>query len=62
MSQLDPHKAYYIHCAGGYRSLIAASILKSRGFEKIINIKGGYKALSETSLRRTDHVEVNTEL
>lgn len=62
MSQLDPRKTYYIHCAGGYRSLIAASILRSRGFEKVINIKGGYKALSETSLRKTDHMEVNTEL
>lgn len=62
MGQLDPRKTYYVHCAGGYRSLIAASILRSRGFEKVINIKGGYKALSETSLRRTDHVEVNTEL
>ena len=62
MGQLDPRKTYYVHCAGGYRSLIAASILRSRGFEKVINIKGGYKVLSETSLRRTDHVEVNTEL
>ncbi len=62
MAWLDPHKKYYIHCAGGYRSLIAASILKSRGFDKVINIKGGYKALSETNLKRTDHVEVNTEL
>lgn len=62
MSQVDPHKTYYIHCAGGYRSLIAASILRSRGFDKVINIKGGYKALSETNLKRTDHIEVNTEL
>jgi len=62
MARLDPQKTYYIHCAGGYRSLIAASILKSRGFDQIVNIKGGYKALSETGLRRTDHVEVNTEL
>jgi hydroxyacylglutathione hydrolase len=62
MGKLDPYKTYYIHCAGGYRSLIAASILKSRGFDKVINIKGGYKALSETNLKRTDHVEVNTEL
>lgn len=62
MSQIDSHKTYYIHCAGGYRSLIAASILRSRGFDKVINIKGGYKALSETNLNRTDHVEVNTEL
>ena len=62
MSKLDKRKTYYIHCAGGYRSLIAASILKARGFQKIINIKGGYKTLSATNLSRTEHEEVNTEL
>jgi glyoxylase-like metal-dependent hydrolase (beta-lactamase superfamily II)/rhodanese-related sulfurtransferase len=62
MSMLDNRKKYFLHCAGGYRSVIAASILKARGFEKVVNIKGGYKALSQTSLARTDHKEVNTEL
>lgn len=62
MSMLDKRKTYYLHCAGGYRSLIATSILKSRGFENVINITGGYKALSETKLAHTRHVEVNTEL
>jgi glyoxylase-like metal-dependent hydrolase (beta-lactamase superfamily II)/rhodanese-related sulfurtransferase len=62
MSMLDKRKTYYIHCAGGYRSLIMASILKSRGFENVINIIGGYKLLSETKLARTQHMEVNTEL
>ena len=62
MSMLDNRKTYYVHCAGGYRSLIAVSILKSRGFTHLINIKGGYKALSQTRLQRTEHVEVNTEL
>ncbi|MBS1509158.1 MAG: MBL fold metallo-hydrolase [Bacteroidetes bacterium] len=62
MSLLDKNKTYYVHCAGGYRSLIAVSILKSRGYEKLVNIKGGYKALASTSLKRTEHLEVNTEL
>ncbi len=62
MSMLDNRKTYYVHCAGGYRSLIAVSILKSRGFMHLINIKGGYKALSQTKLERTEHIEVNTEL
>lgn len=35
----------YIHCAGGYRSVIAASILKARGISNIVNITGGYAAL-----------------
>lgn len=62
MSLLDKNKTYYVHCAGGYRSLIAVSILKSRGYEKLVNIKGGYKALAATSLKSTEHQEVNTEL
>lgn len=59
---LDSKKTYYLHCAGGYRSLIAASILRSRGYRDVINITGGYKALKDTPLKRTDHIEVNTEL
>jgi hydroxyacylglutathione hydrolase len=62
MGLLDSTKTYYLHCAGGYRSLIAASILKSRGFNNVINITGGYKALGQTRLKRTQPVEVNTEL
>lgn len=53
MSMLDRNKQYYIHCAGGYRSVIMASILKARGFENIVNIKGGFKALGATSLPKT---------
>lgn len=36
----------YIHCASGYRSMIAASILKARGYENVVNIEGGYNALA----------------
>ncbi len=62
MATLDLRKTYYIHCAGGYRSVIMSSILKSRGYHNIVNIRGGYKALSATKLKRTEHHEVNTEL
>lgn len=62
MSQISRDKKYYLHCAGGYRSMIAASILKSRGFEDIVNIRGGYKALSLTDLKRTEFVEQISEL
>ncbi len=62
MSQLDRDEKYYLHCAGGYRSVIAASILKSRGFHNLVNIQGGYKALSETDLDRTEYKEQITEL
>ncbi len=43
----------YLHCAGGYRSMIAASILKSRGWEKVIDIAGGFKAIAETDAPKT---------
>jgi glyoxylase-like metal-dependent hydrolase (beta-lactamase superfamily II)/rhodanese-related sulfurtransferase len=56
MDQIDAKKTYYIHCAGGYRSVIAASILKARGFHKIIDIAGGFAALKTTNLPLSDFV------
>jgi hydroxyacylglutathione hydrolase len=53
---IDKNKEYYIHCAGGYRSMIAASILKSRGFEKLIDIAGGFGAISKTNVQMTTEV------
>jgi hydroxyacylglutathione hydrolase len=62
MSQLDRNKKYYIHCAGGYRSVIMSSILKSRGYDNVVNIRGGYKALSQTGLQKTKYTEPTTML
>ena len=56
MDQINAHKTYYIHCAGGYRSVIAASILKARGFHNIIDIAGGFAALKKTDLTMSDFV------
>ena len=55
MKKLDPQQTYYLHCAGGYRSMIAASMLKASGYE-VIDVAGGFKALQETSLAKTDFV------
>ena len=41
---------FYMHCAGGYRSVIAASILKSRGIHNSIDILGGFKAMQESGI------------
>ncbi len=46
----------YVHCAGGYRSMIASSILKARGFHHIIDVQGGFKAIAETSVPKTNYV------
>ncbi|MBV6655684.1 MAG: rhodanese-like domain-containing protein, partial [Mameliella sp.] len=62
MSEVSRDKRYFIHCAGGYRSVIAASILKSRGYHNLVNIKGGFKALVETDLPMTEFEEQITEL
>lgn len=45
--ELDEQSDYYIHCAGGYRSVIAASILKASGFHRLKNVWGGYKEIKE---------------
>ncbi|WP_443944520.1 MBL fold metallo-hydrolase [Pedobacter sp. AW1-32] len=54
MPEILPDQTYYIHCAGGYRSMIAASILKARGIQQVIDIAGGYGAIKNTALTRTD--------
>jgi len=56
MDQIDKDKTYYLHCAGGYRSVIAASILKARGYHNLVDIAGGFGAIKETSLPKTDFV------
>ena len=47
---------FYVHCAGGYRSVIAASLLKKRGIHNLIDVKGGFKAIKETAIPVTDYV------
>ncbi|KAA3646921.1 MAG: MBL fold metallo-hydrolase [Bacteroidetes bacterium] len=47
---------FYIHCAGGYRSVIAASILKSRGIHNLIDISSGFAGIKETGIPTTDFV------
>jgi len=56
MSDVSKDKTYHIHCAGGYRSVIAASILKARGFHNLVDIAGGFGAIKKTNLPMTDFV------
>ncbi len=54
---IDTEKPFYIHCAGGYRSMMAASILKARGIHNFSEVDGGFKAIAEqTSVPKTDFV------
>lgn len=51
-----PQEDFQLHCAGGYRSVIAGSILKARGIHNFINVEGGYKAIKEAGVEVTDYV------
>ena len=56
LSEFPEDKTFYVHCAGGYRSVIAASILKSRGIHNLIDVAGGYSAIKKTAVPRTNYV------
>ncbi|MEI7510029.1 MAG: rhodanese-like domain-containing protein, partial [Flavobacterium sp.] len=51
ISEFPKDKPFYLHCAGGYRSMIAASILKARGYNHVIDVKGGFSAIKKTSIK-----------
>jgi hydroxyacylglutathione hydrolase len=53
ISEFPKKGNFYVHCAGGYRSVIAASILKARGFHNLIDVDGGYDAIKNTTIERT---------
>lgn len=63
MAGLDKDKTYYVHCAGGYRSMIFNSILRARGYDNLVDVKGGFKALKESGkFRVSDYVCPSTLL
>jgi rhodanese-related sulfurtransferase len=55
-NELPKDQAFILHCAGGYRSMIAASILKSRGFEDFKDVKGGMTEILKTTIPKTEYV------
>ncbi len=55
-TEFDSNKSCYVHCAGGYRSMIAASILKSRGIHNLIDIAGGFAAIKEAEIPVSDFI------
>lgn len=62
MAEIKKDKKYYLYCATGYRSLIAASILRARGIKNMVNVTGGYEEMVKTPIERTEYVEQTTEL
>lgn len=53
---INPENHFFLHCAGGYRSMIAASILQARGYRNFTEVAGGFKAIAETNVPKTDFV------
>lgn len=54
--EINPKEHFFLHCAGGYRSMIAASILQSRGYRNFTEIEGGMGAIAKTNVPKTDFV------
>lgn len=56
IKDINPDQHFYMHCLGGYRSMIAASILQARGYHNFTEIDGGFNAIAKTQLPRTDYI------
>lgn len=62
LAEFPKSEPFVIFCAGGYRSMIAASILKQRGFENFVDVKEGFKGITETDIPKTEYVCPSTLL
>lgn len=56
IKDINPEKHFYLHCAGGYRSMMAASILQARGYRNFTEVEGGYADIAKTNVPKTDFV------
>ncbi len=56
IKDINPETHFFLHCAGGYRSMIAASILQARGYRNFTEIEGGFAAIAQTDIPKTDFV------
>lgn len=63
LARINRKETYYVHCAGGYRSMIFVSTLRARGFDNLVDVQGGFKALKESGLFKvSDYVCPSTML
>ncbi|MBX7180519.1 MAG: MBL fold metallo-hydrolase [Bacteroidia bacterium] len=56
IKDINQNQHFFLHCAGGYRSMIAASILQARGFRNFSEVEGGFKSIAETEVPRTNFI------
>lgn len=62
LTQFPKEKKFAVNCAGGYRSMIASSILKSRGWENFVDVRGGFDAIKETNVPVSEYICPTTML
>lgn len=56
LSEIPKDKPFVLHCAGGYRSMLAASILKQRGWDNFKDVRGGFKEIAQYDVPKSDYV------
>jgi hydroxyacylglutathione hydrolase len=56
LAEFPKDKHFVLHCAGGYRSMIAASILKQRGWDNFVDVRGGFKEIATQDVQKSDYV------
>lgn len=56
VKDINPEEHFYMHCAGGYRSMMSASILQARGYRNFSEVEGGFNAIAKTSVSKTNFV------
>lgn len=56
LAEIPKNKPFVLHCQGGYRSMIASSILKQRGWDNFADVIGGFDDLKETGLKKSDYI------
>lgn len=56
LAEFPKNETFYLHCEGGYRSMIAASVLKMRGIHNIVDVNGGFKQIKELEIPVSDYI------
>jgi rhodanese-related sulfurtransferase len=56
LAEIPKDKPFLLYCAGGYRSMIAAAILKQRGWENFADVRGGFADIAKSNVAKTDYV------
>jgi rhodanese-related sulfurtransferase len=62
LAQFPKDRTFVLHCAGGYRSMIAAAILKQRGWKNLVDVVGGFDEMKNTSVAKSEYVCPTTML